>query len=88
MKTTHYNSLYILDIDALEEDEQNNLLMCSSQNWEHYFSVNSEEANIETLLNVSIIEFENKHDFESYTKINKVLDFSLEHEKPMVLVHG
>lgn len=88
MTTTHYNSLYILDIDALDEDEQNNLLMCSSQNWEHYFSVNSEEANIETLLNVSIIEFENKHDFESYAKINEVLDFSLEHEKPMVLVHG
>lgn len=88
MKTTHYNSLYILDIDNLDEDEQNELVMCGSQNWEHYFSVNFEEANIETLLNVSIIEFENKHDFESYTKINEVLDFSLEHEKPMVLVHG
>lgn len=88
MQTTHYNSLYILDVDALEEDEQNNLLMCSSQNWDHYFSKNSEEANIETLSNVMIIEFKNTNDFESFIKTNQIIDFSLEHEKPMVLVRG
>jgi hypothetical protein len=88
MKTTHYNSLYILDVDALEEDEQNDLLMCGSQNWEHYFSRNSEEANIETLSNISIVEFKNTNDFESFIKTNQIIDFSLEHDKPMVLVHG
>lgn len=88
MKTTYYKSLYILDVDALAEDEQNNLLMCGSQNWEHYFSVNSEEANIETLLNVNIVEFENNNDFESFIKTNEIIDFSLEHDKPMVLVYG
>jgi hypothetical protein len=88
MKIRHYKSLYILDVDALVEDEQNNLLMCSSQNWEHYFSVNSEVANIETLSNVNIVEFENNNDFVSFIKTNEIIDFSLEHDKPMALVYG
>lgn len=62
--------------------------MCSTQNWEHYFSVNSEEANIETLSHVSIVEFKNNNDFETFIKTNEIIDFSLEHDKPMVLVHG
>lgn len=88
MKTTHYNSCYILDIDVLEEDEKNNVLMCSSQNWEHYSSVNSKEANVKTLSSVSIVEFNNNHDFESFIKRNEIVDYSLEHINPMVLVNG
>jgi len=88
MRTTHYNVLYILDVDALDEDKLNSLLMCGSQNWEHYFSVDSEQANIETLSNVSIVEFKNNNDFENFVKSNQIIDYSLEHENPMVLVHG
>lgn len=88
MKTTCFESLHILDIDALNEVEQSQLIMCGSQNWDHYFSENSEEANIETLSNVMIIEFKNTHDFESFITTNQIIDFSLEHDKPMVLVHG
>ena len=88
MKTTHYKSLYILDVDALEEDEQNNLLMCGSQNWDYYFLVDSKQANIETFSNVSIVEFKNNNDFENFVNSNQIIDYSLEHDNPMVLVHG
>lgn len=75
-------------MDVLDEGKQNNLLMCSSKNWEYYFAVNSEEANIETLSNVSIVEFKNTNDFESFIKTNQIIDFSLEHDEPMVLIHS
>lgn len=88
MKKTYYESLYILDVDALEEDEQNNLLMCGSQNWDYYFRVNSEQANIETFSNVSIVEFENIDDFKKFVNSNQIIDYSLEHDNPMVLVYG
>jgi hypothetical protein len=88
MKKTYYESLYILDVDALEEDEQNNLLMCGSQNWDYYFHVNSEQANVETFSNVSIVEFENIDDFKKFVNSNQIIDYSLEHDNPMVLVYG
>lgn len=88
MKTTHFKSLYILDVDTLEDDEHDNLVMCGSQNWEHYFSVDSKEANVETFSNVSILEFQNNNDFETFVKLNQIIDYSLEHDNPMVLVHG
>lgn len=88
MKKTYYESLYILDVDALEDDEQDTLVMCGSQNWDYYFHVNSEQANIETFSNVSILEFQNNNDFETFVKSNQIIDYSLEHDNPMVLVYG
>lgn len=88
MKKTYYESLYILDADALEDDEQDTLVMCGSQNWDYYFPLDSEKANIETLSNVSIVEFKNNNDFETFVKSNQIIDYSLEHDNPMVLVYG
>ena len=88
MKTTHFESLYILDVDVLEDDKQDKLVMCGSQNWDYYFLVDSEQANIETFSNVSIVEFKNNNDFENFVNSNQIIDYSLEHDNPMVLVHG
>lgn len=88
MKTTNYEYIYILDIDAINESKQADLLMCGSHNWDHYFVSNSKKANNETLTNVDFIEFENHNEFEDYINSNQIIDYSLEHKKPMVLVHG
>ena len=88
MKKTHYKSIYILDIELLEENKQDDLLMCGSQNWEHYFLENFKEANIDTLLNVDLVEFENDSEFERYINSNQIIDYSREHENLMVLVYG
>ncbi|MCW8895651.1 hypothetical protein [Sulfurimonas sp.] len=88
MKITNFKSLYILDVDVLEDDKQDNLIMCGSQNWEHYFSVDFKEANVETFSNVNIIEFQNNNDFETFVKLNQIIDYSFEHDNLMVLVYG
>lgn len=88
MKTTNYESLYILDIDTVIERKQSDLLMCGTQNWEYYFTSNSKKATIDTLTNVDFIEFENRDEFEDYINSNKIIDYSFEHESPMVLVYG
>lgn len=87
MKKTQYKSIFILDIEALEQEQKNNLLMCGSQNWEHYFLTNQLDANIETLSNIELIEFTDNDEFNKYINENNIIDYSLEHKHPMVLAH-
>ncbi|MCF6297988.1 MAG: hypothetical protein L3J08_08405 [Flavobacteriaceae bacterium] len=87
MKKTQYESIFILDAEALEQDKQDELLMCGSQNWEHYFLTNQLDANIETLSNVELLEFESKKELDNYINSNEIIDYSLEHKAPMVLAY-
>ena len=87
MKKTQYESIFILDVEALEQEQKNDLLMCGSQNWEHYFSINQQDANIETLSNVKLLEFQHYDEFNKYINSNEVIDYSLEHKNPMVLAY-
>lgn len=87
MRKTKYESIFILDTDALEQKQQDELLMCSSQNWEHYFLTNVLDANIETLSHVEFIEFDNNDEFDNYISSNKIIDYSFEHKNPMALAY-
>jgi hypothetical protein len=88
MKTTYYKSLYILDTDLIEDELLDSLVMCGTQNWEHYYENNSHEANIETLHDVLLVEFNNFDSFKIYQAQNTIIDYSLEHDSPMVLTYG
>ncbi len=87
MKKTQYKSIFILDIEDLEQEKQDELLMCGSQNWEHYFLTNQLDANIETLSNIELIDFIDNDEFNKYINSNEIIDYSLEHKHPMVLAH-
>lgn len=88
MKTTHFESLYVLDPDVLEASIEEALVMRSTQNWEHYFFVDSQKAHIETLLDVTLLEFDSIDNFQKFINTNQIIDYSMEHENPMVLIHG
>lgn len=88
MNTTYYKSLYILDTDMLEADVKDHLIMCGTQNWEHYYDVYQQEAHVDTLQDVVLLEFKNKKTFQSFIATNETIDYSLEHDNPLVLVYG
>ena len=88
MNATYYKSLYVLDTDMLETEDTNHFVMCGTQNWEHYYDVYSQKAHVETLQDVVLIEFKDEKTFQSFIATNKTIDYSLEHENPLVLIHG
>ena len=88
MNTTYYKSLYILDSDMLEAEFTDHLIMCGTQSWEHYYDVCPQEAHVDTLQDVVLLEFKDKKTFQSFIATNETIDYSLEHENPLVLVHG
>lgn len=81
MKTTHYKSLYIVEVNALEEDEDiaGSFIFQGSKNWDLYFLEAIPNLKPELLENVSLLEFEEKSEFENYLQNNLILDYSLEH---------
>lgn len=85
MKKTYYESVFILDVEALSVEQNDTLFMCGSSNWEHYFSENQLNANVETLSNVQLLEFYNMHEFNNYINSHQIIDYSLEHKNPLVL---
>ncbi|MDD3475482.1 MAG: hypothetical protein PHI38_01290 [Sulfurimonas sp.] len=88
MNTTYFKSLYILDVDTLETEVADHLVMCGTQNWEHYYDLCPQEAHVETLQDIVLIEFKDKKTFQSFITTNETIDYSLEHENPLVLIHG
>jgi hypothetical protein len=75
-------------MDIVEASKQDKLVMCGTQNWDHYFAEDSQEANIETLFDITLVEFESSDQYEEFIKSRPIIDFSMEHENPMVLIHG
>ncbi|MFA5429412.1 MAG: hypothetical protein WC279_14505 [Sulfurimonas sp.] len=81
MKTTHYKSLYVVEVDALEGNEETaeGFLFQGSKNWDLYFLEAIPNLEPELLENVSLLEFEEKLEFENYLQKNQIIDYSLEH---------
>lgn len=81
MKTTHYKSLYVVEVDALEGNEETaeGFLFQGSKNWDLYFLEAIPNLEPELLENVSLLEFEEKSEFENYLQKNQIIDYSLEH---------
>lgn len=88
MKNEAFKKIYSANPDKVSDTIMTSLIMCGSQNWDFYFGKKPRNCESEILTNVSIIEFDSFDEFKTYKKYNTFLDFSLEHEKPMVLVHG
>ena len=87
MKT--FEKLYILDPDNVSENVMNTLIMCGSTNWDYYFE-ETNNNNSEFVENVSLVEFKNKEHMLDFIKKNKkiIVDYSVEHEKPFVLIQN
>jgi len=88
MRKTYFDKLYILDLDFTDTIVETSLVMCGTQNWDHYFAKDSQEANIETLFDITLVEFESSDQYEEFIKSRPIIDFSMEHENPMALIHG
>lgn len=88
MNRQTYQKLFIADIENVTHKIAQSLIMCGTQNWDFYFEKKPRNCESQTLENISLIEFDSFDELETYKKNNTFLDFSFEHEKPMVLVHG
>lgn len=88
MKNEAFKKIYIADSNEVSQIILQSLIMCGTQNWDFYFEKKPRNCESQTLENISLIEFDSFDELETYKKNNTFLDFSLEHEKPMVLVHG
>lgn len=83
----HFEKLYIADIDEVSQKVEDSFLMCG-KNWDFYFTKKDNKTEFEELENVIYNNFENKKDFENFVANNKIIDYSIELEKFMVLSHG
>ncbi|NLM99997.1 MAG: hypothetical protein GX170_08295 [Campylobacteraceae bacterium] len=87
MKIRNFKKIYSLELNnemSLEQEES--FLFCGSKNWDFYFSNRLENSNV--VDNVSIIEFNSNEEFTSFIKSTDILDYSLEHQRPLVLVES
>lgn len=87
MIATFFKALHVLDIEELDKEQHEKLLLCGSKNWDYYFVDDNEKANVETLHDVRLLEFQNSKEFNRYMHNREVIDFSLEHKNPMVLTY-
>lgn len=70
-----------------------NFLMCSTKNWNYYFEDLSEKTKkkkdfFEELKNLNLIEFDSENEMFDYLDKKDphlIVDWSLEHNKPLVL---
>ena len=83
-----FEKLYKANIEEVSKAVANSMIMCGSSNWDFYFQKKPKNSDFELLENISLVEFENRSEFDSFLKNNRVVDFSLEHDKPCVLIHG
>lgn len=83
----HFQKLYIANIEEVSKKVEDSFLLCG-KNWDFYFTKKDNETYCEELKNIKYIEFEHKIDFENFISNNKVIDYSIELDKSMVLFHG
>lgn len=83
-----FDKLYIADMDEVSKAVANSLVMCGSSNWDFYFAKKPRNAEFEELSNIALLEFGNKAEFDEFVRNGAYIDYSLEHEKPCVLVYG
>jgi len=93
MKKQKIKKIYFVEnSEDLADDEMNNLLMCSTKNWNYYFSELSQKAkkiaDFSEINDVNLLEFSSSEEMLSYVDRKNpriIIDWSLEHGKPMVL---
>lgn len=88
MKKEAFKKLYMADSNEVSQAILQSLVMCGSSNWDFYFEKKPRNCESQTLEHIVLIEFDSFDEFETYKRNNSFLDVSLEHEKPMVLIHG
>ncbi|MDD5157484.1 hypothetical protein [Sulfurimonas sp.] len=81
MKKTYYESLYVVDIDVLEGNEEiaEGFVFQGSKNWDLYFLEAIPILEPELLKNVSLWEFDEKSEFKNNLQNNHIIDYSIEH---------
>lgn len=92
-KSEFFKKIYFVDNpEVLSDKQMDNLLMCSTKNWNYYFCDFGKKFKktviFEEFSNVELVEFRSKKAMFSFIgklKDKSLIDFSLEHEKPCVL---
>ena len=87
MKNETFRKLYRATPDDVSQTIFQSLIMCGTVNWDFYFEKKPRNCESELLENITLIEFDSLDEFETYKQNNHFLDFTLEHDKPMVLAH-
>jgi len=62
--------------------------MCGNKNWDHYFTKQDDNINMEELNNVNFIEFDNHDRFKDFMKNIDYIDFSLENNRFGILYYA
>ena len=88
MKNEAFKKLYRANPDEVSQAILQSLVMCGTSNWDFYFERKPQNCKSEILENITLIEFDSFDEFETYKRNGNFIDFSLEHNNPMVLVHG
>ncbi len=83
-----FEKLYKANIDDVCKAVADSLVMCGSSNWDFYFEKKPRNTDFEELSNVALFEFENKTEFDKFLSAGTFIDYSLEHNKPCVLIYG
>ncbi len=86
----HFDKLFIAkDPKEVSPEYLNSLIMVGSSNWDYYLETPG-NFETETLYNIDLIEFEAEEKMFKFVQDEKqrVVDYSIDHEKPCVLVYG
>ena len=92
-KSEFFRKIYFVDNPGvLSSKQMDSLVMCSTKNWNYYFSDLGKKPGKEVILkeisNVELVEFDSKKamfSFMDQLDNKSLLDFSLEHDKPCIL---
>ena len=88
MKKVIYDKVFVLDVEEIDNPKMDSMLMCGSNNWDFYFADNiDDDSCLDVLENVVCFEFDTKKEFDNYMQNEDIIDYSLEHAKPMVLAY-
>ncbi|MFA7083330.1 MAG: hypothetical protein WC141_02225 [Arcobacteraceae bacterium] len=82
-----FQKLYIANIDEVSKEVEESFLMCG-KNWDFYFTKKDNKTDFEELDNIQYIEFVKNIEFQQFLSTHKVIDYSIEDDKSMVLFHG
>ena len=88
MQSEKFEKLYRANIEDVSKRVVNSLVMCGSSNWDFYFEKKPKNANFEEISNVILLELDDKAELDIFLSVNAYIDYSLEHEKPCVLIRG
>jgi hypothetical protein len=83
-----FDAIYIADMDKVSHAVADSLVMRGSSNWDFYFAKKPKNTDFEEINDVVLIEFDDKAELDSFLSANAYINYSLEYEKPCVLVHG